>query len=180
MNLKAKLKSYNFWVSLGSAAFLLVSLIGKQIGFTIDESAYYDIFTSICGILVILGIITIPAGGSKPEQVSQQSVLHDTLTENFTPEEPANKMAEPATSNAEPATTKVQITGTQNEQTEQVSGIEASDACLTETGAELPQTEEQTSPVQAEDNASLPQAQDTVIAYENAPLQQDQSTEIHE
>ena len=72
MNLKAKLKSYNFWVSLGSAVFLLISLIGKQIGFTIDESAFYDIFTSICGILVILGIITIPAGSTRPENPTVQ------------------------------------------------------------------------------------------------------------
>ena len=84
MNLKTKLKSYNFWVSLGSAVFLLLSLIGKQIGFTINENAYYDIFTSICGILVILGIITLPAGSGKIEsEADKLSQLNTDLKNNI-------------------------------------------------------------------------------------------------
>ena len=61
MKLKDRIKTYSFWVSLSSAIFLLLKLLGQQFNFRVDEGLFSDIFTTLCGILVILGIIAPPA-----------------------------------------------------------------------------------------------------------------------
>lgn len=60
MKLKDRIKTYNFWVSLSSAVFLLLKVLGTRFGFSVSESLFSDIVTSLCGILVILGIIVPP------------------------------------------------------------------------------------------------------------------------
>lgn len=60
MKLSERIKTYNFWVSLSSAIFLTIKVLGNQIGFNVDESLFSDLITSICSILVILGIIVPP------------------------------------------------------------------------------------------------------------------------
>lgn len=64
MNLKSRVKSYSFWVSLSSAVFLLLKLLGQQFGFYVDENLFSDLFTTLCGIMVILGIIVPPASST--------------------------------------------------------------------------------------------------------------------
>ena len=53
MKLSDRIKTYNFWVSLSSAIFLIIKVLGNQIGFNVDESLFSDLITSICSILVI-------------------------------------------------------------------------------------------------------------------------------
>ena len=60
MKFSDRVKTYNFWVSIASAIFLIINLIGKRFNFTIDESVYDDIFTTFCSVLVLLGIIVPP------------------------------------------------------------------------------------------------------------------------
>lgn len=60
MKLKDRIKTYNFWVSLSSAIFLIIKVLGNQVGFKVDESLFSDLITSLCSILVILGIIVPP------------------------------------------------------------------------------------------------------------------------
>ena len=60
MTLKDKMKTYNFWLSLVSAIVLLLRVIGNTYGFTIDAGLVMDITTGLCGIFVILGIISAP------------------------------------------------------------------------------------------------------------------------
>ena len=60
MKLSERIKTYNFWVSLSSAIFLIIKVLGTQIGFDVDESLFSDLITSICSILVLLGIIVPP------------------------------------------------------------------------------------------------------------------------
>ena len=61
MKLKDRIKTYNFWVSLASAVLLIISTLGKKFNFSVDENMYNDLFTSFCGILVLLGIIIPPS-----------------------------------------------------------------------------------------------------------------------
>lgn len=75
MKLKDRIKTYNFWLSIASAIFLIINLIGRRFNFTIDESLFNDIFTSICGIFVLLGIIAPP---TKSEENSDNSYLSET------------------------------------------------------------------------------------------------------
>lgn len=60
MKLKDRIKTYNFWLSLAGAIYLIISSIGKRFDFSIDQNLYNDIFTSICSIFVLLGIISGP------------------------------------------------------------------------------------------------------------------------
>lgn len=60
MKLKDRIKTYNFWVSLSSAIFLIIKVLGNQVGFKVDENLFSDLITSLCSILVILGIIVPP------------------------------------------------------------------------------------------------------------------------
>lgn len=60
-DLKEKLKSYRFWVSLASAVLLLVQAIGSPLGLSVDEETYMSIVNSALGVFVVLGIISHPA-----------------------------------------------------------------------------------------------------------------------
>ena len=59
MKLKDRIKTYNFWVGIASALFLILQLIGNQFNFSIDENFYNNLFTTFCSILVLLGIIEV-------------------------------------------------------------------------------------------------------------------------
>ena len=60
MKIKDKIKSYSFWVSLASAVILILKVLGNRFGFTVDETMVSDLFTALCSILVLLGIIVVP------------------------------------------------------------------------------------------------------------------------
>lgn len=90
MKLKDRIKTYNFWVSLSSAIFLIIKVLGNQIGFKVDESLFSDLITSLCSILVILGIIVPPTKiANKDSGVIKESIIIDDnssekiLTNNF-------------------------------------------------------------------------------------------------
>ena len=53
-----KCSSYAFWVGLSSAIVVLVEAIGKLFGFSVDSYAIDEFIMSICGVLVVLGIVT--------------------------------------------------------------------------------------------------------------------------
>ncbi len=62
-NLKNKVKNYGFWMSLTGAVILMLQTIGNYCGFSINSVAIESIITSICGVLVVLGIISNPEKG---------------------------------------------------------------------------------------------------------------------
>ena len=93
MKLKDRIKTYSFWVSLSSAIFLLLKLLGQQFNFRVDEGLFSDIFTTLCGILVILGIIAPPAtrnemtcsialGNSEELESDEQAIITNKQEEN--------------------------------------------------------------------------------------------------
>ncbi|MGD9901009.1 MAG: phage holin [Spirochaetales bacterium] len=64
MNLKQKVKNYGFWISLAAALILVLQTIGEALGFKIDNELIMGIVTSVCGVFVVLGIISDPTSGS--------------------------------------------------------------------------------------------------------------------
>lgn len=62
-NLKNKVKNYGFWMSLTGAVILMLQTFGNYCGFSINSVAIESIITSICGVLVVLGIISNPEKG---------------------------------------------------------------------------------------------------------------------
>ena len=78
MNLREKIKSYSFWVSLGSAIILILKVLGTRFGFHVDETMISDLFTALCSILVIMGIIVIP----QPKDLSKPTTTIDNIIQS--------------------------------------------------------------------------------------------------
>ncbi len=63
MKIPNKVRTYTFWVGLSSAVVILAQSIGKLFGLQIDAGIIDNVIMSICGVLVVLGIVT---KGDKP------------------------------------------------------------------------------------------------------------------
>ena len=68
--MKEKFKSYSFWMSVTGAVILVLNNLGKVFGFTVDNQAITSIIDSVCGMLVVFGILTMPKSTTKKEDVS--------------------------------------------------------------------------------------------------------------
>ena len=84
MKLKEKIKSYSFWVSIASAIILILKVLGSRFGFTIDESMASDLFTALCSVLVLLGIIVVP--NPQNAQTAQKQDTNEKKVVNEKPE----------------------------------------------------------------------------------------------
>ena len=58
-------KSYSFWTALAGAVTILVSALGKCFGFSIDNQIITDVIMAVAGVLVVLGVVTIPKKENK-------------------------------------------------------------------------------------------------------------------
>lgn len=58
MNMKNRIKTYAFWVALSSAVVILLQSIGKLFGFEVESSTIENVIMSICGVLIVLGIVS--------------------------------------------------------------------------------------------------------------------------
>ena len=81
MKLKDKIKSYSFCVSLTSAIILILKILGNRFNFIVDETMVSDLFTALCSILVLLGIIVPPS-----QQVLTTQKLNSNSITNHTDE----------------------------------------------------------------------------------------------
>lgn len=81
MNLKQRVKTYSFWVSLASAIFLILRVVGEHFGFSVNENLFSEIFTALCSILVLLGIIVPPKAKNQDstEEKTQELLQNSTL-----------------------------------------------------------------------------------------------------
>ena len=93
------MKTYSFWISLVSAVLIIVRILGEYFGWFINEKLLMDIVTGICGVLVLLGILSSPTKGeetventidqikqevenSSQEQKELQSQIKEDLSES--------------------------------------------------------------------------------------------------
>lgn len=111
--LKAKLKSYGFWVSLASAVMVFLNTLGLKV----DIPYLSQVTTAFLSILVIAGILTKPGdGGSSgtPEDFYEEQTTEEapseqpeaqSAEESEQPEEQSAEQSEQpgATTPAEPA-----------------------------------------------------------------------------
>ena len=89
--LKAKLKSYGFWVSLASAVMVFLNTLGLKV----DIPYLSQVTTAFLSILVIAGILTKPGdGGSSdtPEDFYDEQTTEEEPSEQ-TEEQPAEESA---------------------------------------------------------------------------------------
>lgn len=66
-----RFKTYAFWLALSSAIVILVQSLGKLFGFEIESSVIENVIMSICGVLVVLGIVTKNPENNEKEEVNQ-------------------------------------------------------------------------------------------------------------
>ena len=63
-------RSYSFWTAFAGAITILVSALGKCFGFSIDNQIITDVIMAIAGVLVVLGVVTMPkTEGKKNDKV---------------------------------------------------------------------------------------------------------------
>ena len=83
--MKSKLKSYSFWISVAGAVGIVINNIGKFFGFSFDSVVLTEIVDSVCGVLILFGIITISkTDGSKKvdtEKSENEIVSNSNQTE---------------------------------------------------------------------------------------------------
>ena len=83
--MKSKLKSYSFWISVAGAVGIVINNVGKFFGFSFDSVVLTEIVDSVCGVLILFGIITISkTDGSKKvdaEKSENEIVLNSNQTE---------------------------------------------------------------------------------------------------
>jgi len=53
-------KSFGFWTALAGAVTMLASALGKCFGFSVDNQVVTDVIMAIAGVLVVLGVVTMP------------------------------------------------------------------------------------------------------------------------
>ena len=59
MKFKDRIKSYGFWTALSGAVVILAQSIAKCFGVEIEEELISNIIMSICGVLVVFGVVTM-------------------------------------------------------------------------------------------------------------------------
>lgn len=76
--MKNKIKSYGFWTALAGAVVVLVNALGQMFGFSVDNEIITNVIMAIAGLLVVLGVVTMPKG----EDGNQQGESEETDAES--------------------------------------------------------------------------------------------------
>ena len=73
--MKNKIKSYGFWTAFAGAVVVLVNALGQMFGFSVDNEIITNVIMAIAGVLVVLGVVTMPKGedGNQQEGESEES-----------------------------------------------------------------------------------------------------------
>lgn len=80
MKLKNLIRSYSFWTTLAGALCILMSALGRAFSFKVEEKIISDIVMAIAGVLVAVGIVSMPA--KKEEEENAASDLSQESQEN--------------------------------------------------------------------------------------------------
>ena len=62
----SKFKKYSFWVAFTGVVVIFIKNLAELIGFTVDTGVIENVIMSLCGVLVVLGLV------SKDYQVDKQ------------------------------------------------------------------------------------------------------------
>lgn len=73
--MKNKIKSYGFWTALAGAVVMLVNALGQMFGFSVDNEIITNVIMAIAGVLIVLGVVTMPKGedGNQQEGKSEET-----------------------------------------------------------------------------------------------------------
>lgn len=69
--MKDRIKSHSFWTALSGAVVVLLQALGKCFGFAVNDEIVSGIIMAVAGILVVLGIVTMPKNKTDVKDDSQ-------------------------------------------------------------------------------------------------------------
>ena len=72
MKFKDRIKSYSFWTALSAGVVVLVQAIAKCFGLQIQEELISDIIMSVCGLLIVFGVVTMPKKDNSSENINEE------------------------------------------------------------------------------------------------------------
>ena len=70
---KSLISNYGFWTGLSAAVVMLATSIAKACGVSIDNKVIEDIIMSVCGVLIVFGIVSVPPSLKKSENTEQNT-----------------------------------------------------------------------------------------------------------
>ena len=82
MKFKDRIKSYGFWTALSGAVVILVQSITKCFGVEVQEELISDIIMSVCGVLVVFGIVTMPNKKETEENTEETEINQENSEED--------------------------------------------------------------------------------------------------
>ena len=82
MKFKDRIKSYGFWTALSGAVVILVQSISKCFGVEVQEELISDIIMSVCGVLVVFGIVTMPNKKETEENTEETEINQENSEED--------------------------------------------------------------------------------------------------
>lgn len=83
--MEQKFRSYSFWMAVCGAVILVVNNIGKAFGFSVSTELVTNIVDSVCGVLVVFGVLTMPKKekqNAKSDDDLKNDVNNDDLKNN--------------------------------------------------------------------------------------------------
>jgi uncharacterized membrane protein len=78
-----KFKSYGFWSALAGAVTLRVNVLGKYFSFSIADEMINDIIMAVAGVLVVLGVVSMP-NNETTENKTDEKTTEEKTTEDKT------------------------------------------------------------------------------------------------
>ena len=81
MKFKDRIKSYGFWTALSGAVVILAQSIAKCFGVEIEEELISNIIMSICGVLVVFGVVTMPNKKETEENTEETEINQEENSE---------------------------------------------------------------------------------------------------
>lgn len=72
MKIPKNIRTYSFWVGLSGALVMLAQSVAKLFGAEVESSLVENIVMSICGVLVVLGIVAKPESSENPPNDDNQ------------------------------------------------------------------------------------------------------------
>ena len=75
--MKNKIKSYSFWVALSGSIVIFVNALGELFGFSVQDDLISGLIMAFAGILVVLGIVTMPKDNTSQEDEKQDEKNED-------------------------------------------------------------------------------------------------------
>ncbi len=75
--MKKKIKSFSFWTALAGALTILVEVLGKCFGFSVEEGLVSEIVLAVAGVLVVFGVVCMPSKEDNPQNYDEQKDATD-------------------------------------------------------------------------------------------------------